>query len=173
MAAQAIMLAMVGVPGIYFHSLFGSRGWPAGVQQTGRSRTINRQKLQRSELESRLSDPDTRTWLVYNRYKRLLRARSGSPAFHPFGGQRVLRLSPAVFAIERTSPDEADRVSCVHNVTDQGQQVSLDADLFGIQGRADWRLRDLIGDKIVHSGDCTDIEIAPYQTLWLVDDLVN
>jgi len=32
LAAQAIMLALVGVPGLYFHSLFGSRGWPDGVR---------------------------------------------------------------------------------------------------------------------------------------------
>ncbi len=29
--AHAIMLALSGMPGIYFHSLFGSRGWPEGV----------------------------------------------------------------------------------------------------------------------------------------------
>ena len=45
MTAQAIMLALVGVPGIYFHSLFGSRGWREGVDLTGRNRTINRQKF--------------------------------------------------------------------------------------------------------------------------------
>ncbi|GAB4543417.1 MAG: hypothetical protein Fur002_15350 [Anaerolineales bacterium] len=29
MSAQAIMLSLIGMPGIYFHSLFGSRGWMA------------------------------------------------------------------------------------------------------------------------------------------------
>ena len=29
-AAHAIMFSLAGVPGIYFHSLFGSRGWPKG-----------------------------------------------------------------------------------------------------------------------------------------------
>jgi sucrose phosphorylase len=42
--SQAIMLAMVGVPGIYLHSLFGSRNYAAGVAETGRNRTINREK---------------------------------------------------------------------------------------------------------------------------------
>ncbi len=31
-AAHAIQLALPGVPGIYFHSLFGSRSWPEGVR---------------------------------------------------------------------------------------------------------------------------------------------
>ena len=50
MAAQAIMLSLAGVPGIYFHSLFGSRGWLEGVKETGRNRTINRQKCDRGDV---------------------------------------------------------------------------------------------------------------------------
>ena len=34
LAAHAIMLSLRGVPALYFHSLFGSRGWLEGVQQT-------------------------------------------------------------------------------------------------------------------------------------------
>lgn len=43
MATQAIMLTLRGMPGIYFHSLFGSRSWLTGVRATHRNRTINRQ----------------------------------------------------------------------------------------------------------------------------------
>ena len=32
LTSQAIMLAMRGVPGIYFHSLFGSQSWFEGVE---------------------------------------------------------------------------------------------------------------------------------------------
>ena len=34
---------MAGVPAIYFHSLFGSRGDSAAVRRTGSLRSINRQ----------------------------------------------------------------------------------------------------------------------------------
>ena len=54
--AHAILLAFMGVPAIYFHSLFGSQGWLEGVKQTGKSRSINREKLQRDELERELGD---------------------------------------------------------------------------------------------------------------------
>ncbi|MEP7291918.1 MAG: sugar phosphorylase, partial [Chloroflexota bacterium] len=54
--SQAIMLAMVGVPGIYLHSLFGSRNFREGVQMTGRNRTINREKLNADDLLDQLSD---------------------------------------------------------------------------------------------------------------------
>ena len=42
--AHAILLALAGMPGIYLHSLFGSRGWPEGVALTGRNRTVNSRK---------------------------------------------------------------------------------------------------------------------------------
>ena len=44
--SQAIGLCLAGVPGIYFHSLFGSRNYIEGVRETGRFRSINREKLQ-------------------------------------------------------------------------------------------------------------------------------
>ncbi len=53
LAAQAIMLSLRGVPGIYFHSLFGSRGWPEGVAETGRARTVNREKLSLAPVGTR------------------------------------------------------------------------------------------------------------------------
>ena len=52
LASQAILLSLAGVPGIYVHSLFGSRNWHEGVAQTGRNRTINRRKFERRELEA-------------------------------------------------------------------------------------------------------------------------
>lgn len=44
-AAHAILLTLAGLPGIYFHSMFGSRSWFEGVRQNGHKRAINRQKL--------------------------------------------------------------------------------------------------------------------------------
>src|SRR5690606_37390874 len=42
LASQAIMLAMKGVPGVYFHSLVGTQNHTAGVDQSGIARRINR-----------------------------------------------------------------------------------------------------------------------------------
>ncbi|MEZ4831666.1 MAG: hypothetical protein R2873_06610 [Caldilineaceae bacterium] len=40
------------MPGIYFHSLFGSRNWRAGVEESERYRTINRQQLDAATLDA-------------------------------------------------------------------------------------------------------------------------
>lgn len=125
MAAQAILLSLRGVPGIYFHSLFGSRNWAEGVQITGRKRTINRQKLEWAALEQELADPHGLRAQVFERYRRLLAQRAASPAFHPHGGQEILDAGPGVFALRRWSPDGRHRQVCLHNVTARPQVVSL------------------------------------------------
>ena len=116
-AAQAIMLSLLGVPGVYFHSLFGSRGWIEGVKQAGRNRTINREKLQLDELQNELSDENSLRAKVFTKYCQLLKTRSSSPAFHPHGTQKIIDLHPSVFAVERISPDGKSRMLCLHNVS--------------------------------------------------------
>lgn len=123
MAAQAIMMALQGVPGIYFHSLFGSRGWPEGVQQTGSRRAINRQKLLRAALEADLTEPSSLRSRVFGEFTALMRRRAGSPAFHPQGAQKVMDAGGGVFALQRTSPDGKQAVLCLHNVTARPQSA--------------------------------------------------
>jgi len=118
-AAQAIMLSIIGVPGIYVHSLFGSRGWTEGVKQTGRNRTINREKLQFDALQNQLADDNSLRSKVFSKYSELLKARSNSPAFDPHGTQQIIDLHPSVFAIERISPDRHTRALCLHNVSQE------------------------------------------------------
>lgn len=156
MAAQAIMLSLVGVPGIYFHSLFGSRGWPEGVRQMGHHRAINREKLELVTLERELADASSRRRKVFARYAQLLRARAAHPAFDPFGEMRVLDVGRAVFAILR-----GDRVLCLHNVSDQPCMVSLSSGQLDPGGR--WV--DLLSGQPVDL--LPTLGLSPYQTLWL------
>lgn len=154
MAAQAVMLSLVGVPGIYFHSLFGSRGWLDGVKQTGRSRTINRQKCDFDTLQNELADPASLRSQVFSRYRGLLSARRNSPAFHPHGGQGVLDLHGSVFALERTSPDGMSRVLCLHNVS--ADTIMLDAPF---ESAKDLLAGNTVGGK--------SLSLKPYQMLWV------
>jgi sucrose phosphorylase len=167
LTAQAIMLALRGVPGIYFHSLFGSRGWPAGVAKTGRARTINRQKLRRADLERALSTPGTLRHLVYNGYRQLLEVRRRHPAFHPLAEQDVLFENRAVFALRRRSQDGSSMVLCLHNVSGEKQLISLSADVFG--GRSPSSLVDLLGGPFVQPAGEQQIaiELPAYDRAWL------
>ncbi len=120
LASQAIMLSLRGVPGIYFHSLFGSQNWEEGAAKLGHNRAINRQKLQLAALETELTAGIRK--LVYDGYCQLLARRKASPAFNPYGEQKILDLHPAIFAVQREFAGE--RALCLHNVSEEA--VKLD-----------------------------------------------
>jgi len=164
LVSQAIMLALIGVPGIYFHSLFGSRGWPEGVRLTGHNRTINRQKLERAALETELDDPAHLRQRVFRGYAAMLRARKAHPAFSPTGEQQVLDCGETVFGLERFDPQSAERVFCLHNVSDLPQ--TLPASRLIQNAAALPELVDLIANQRYSSSDKA-ISLAPYQVLWL------
>jgi glycosidase len=148
-AAHAIMFSLAGVPGIYFHSLFGSRSWLEGVTQLGYHRAINRQKLDRAQVEGDLRDPTSLRARVFQRMKHLLQVRSGTAAFDPHGAQRVIELNQAVFAVERGS------VLCLHNVTALVQRVILEPK---------WQhARDLLTTRRA----AHELTLNPYEVMWL------
>ena len=165
MTAQAIMLALVGVPGIYFHSLFGSRGWREGVDLTGRNRSINRQKFDLPAFESELTDEASLRHHVFSRYTQLLRARNASSAFHPHGGQRVLECGEATFALLRLSPDGTRLVLCLHNISNQPQRVKVH--LQDVFDSSSGRLVDLMTNTRMEDSLNGKLTLQPYQALWL------
>jgi len=154
LAAQAIMLSLLGVPGIYFHSLFSSRGWLEGVKQTGRNRTINREKCNFEKLQNELADENSLRAKVFARYRELLLARSSSPSFHPHGIQKILDFHPSVFAIERISPDGKSRALCLHNVS--AQEITFTTDYNSVT--------DLFTDQPLK---VSKITLEPYQIMWV------
>jgi glycosidase len=165
LVAHAIMLAFAGLPGIYFHSLFGSRGWLEGIRQTGRNRTINRQKLTLAELENALTKPNSLRTRVFRGLSRLLKARASSSAFNPYGEQRVLEFNSSVFSLLRFSPNKSERVLCLHNITADPQVVEIQN--HELVGPGLHPLRDLIGHQEFKSGRKLTLKLSPYQSLWL------
>jgi sucrose phosphorylase len=165
MAAQSIMLCLAGVPGIYFHSLFGSRGWPEGVQLTGRNRTINRQKLERLTLGRELQLPESRRSQVFKRFSKMLKVRAARPAFHPTGGQHIIDCGEAVFALLRLSPGSNRRVLCLHNITKQVQTVDLDWQALFEQPST--TLVDLLTNQSFNLIPGDPWTMQPYQVNWL------
>lgn len=162
LASQAVMLAMVGVPGIYFPSLFGARNDLEGVAATGRARTINRRKVMADELRERVADPASLSAQVLAGYQRLLAARTTEPAFHPLGRQRVLYLDDRVVALGRAAPDENARVLALHNLSADPVPLVIPTE------SAVWA--DLLdGDRVYHAGPdgLLNVLLAPYQSAWL------
>ncbi|MCB0177125.1 MAG: sugar phosphorylase [Anaerolineae bacterium] len=163
-ASQAIMLALAGVPGIYVHSLFGSSNDYAGMAETGRARTINRQKWLRGELEAVLANPASRSYQVFQRYVQLLKTRASSPSFHPNGSQQIINGNPAFFNLMRTSLDGQERVLCLHNVTDHAQYLEVDlSHLLQSDSASDL----FTGRMVILEGGVLRMTIEPYGVRWL------
>jgi glycosidase len=162
-AAHAIQLALLGVPGIYFHSLFGSRGWPEGVRLSGRSRSINRQKLTLAELEFDLNDPSALRSQVFKGIAQLLRARASHAAFQPYGKQSVLDCGEQVFGLLRGASDANGQVLCLQNVSPQPALVNLPGELVSRSGMA----TDLLSGEKSSFEIGQNLRLEPYQTLWL------
>ncbi len=159
MAAQAIMLALPGLPGLYFHSLFGSRGWRQGVQETGHPRSINRQKFLLPGFERDLRDSTSLRHAVFHHTRQLLRTRGSSAAFDPYGTHECLDLGGAIWALLRNAPQPAESVLCLQNVTAQPQTISLHE--AALPGQVDL----LSGDRFAPR---QGVHFSPYQTRWLV-----
>ena len=161
LASQAIQLAFVGVPGIYVHSLLGSRNWSEGVTQSGALRTINREKLWCDAVDDALDDPGSLRSYVFYAYRDLIVRRASERAFHPNGAQQVLSLHPATFALLRTSPDGAEHIVALTNVSDE----PITVDLAGVPLEGVRAYRDaLTGQKVVPVAPLT---LEPYQVAWL------
>ncbi len=163
LCAQAIMLALRGVPGIYLSSLVGARNDRAAADVSGIKRRINRAKHSLSELEGEMNDGNSRAARVFDRYTKLLQIRRAHGAFHPRAAQQILRLDRRVFALLRTALDGAERIMCLHNVSGDFVPVSL--------GHGLWAdLNAPPGTPPIHAE--REVVLRPYQILWArqVDD---
>jgi len=157
--AQAIMLSLQGLPGIYFHSLVGSRGDREGAEGSGRLRSINRQKLDRGALEAELADRRSLRGRIFRGFTHLLKVRRSHPGFSPEAGQQVLDLGPGVFGLLRQDPRSSRRVLCVHEVAGRAAAWSLQATVGDVSRGFDLLRRGQVELDGVH--------LAPYQARWI------
>jgi len=167
LASQAIMLSLAGVPGIYIHSLFGSRNCISCVNDTGRARSINREKFDFDELRTRLDDHNNIHTKVFLGYKELLKIRRNQAAFHPGAPQQVLESNQQVFTILRSDLNQKTHILCLVNISPEHQDVMIDLISLGIQ-KVD-SLLDLLDDKsyISDKGKIT-LVMEGFQVMWLL-----
>ena len=156
LASQSIQYVLPGVPASYIHSLLGSRNWLEGVQQTGRARTINREKLEVDKVVSELNDPDSFRAKIFYPYSNMIKIRKRQPAFHPNSPFEILEIDSKVFGIKRYSPDQT--IYALTNISADEVPVSLTGYKVSNQ------MNDLItGDQV----NTASFSLKPYQYLWL------
>jgi sucrose phosphorylase len=157
LASQAIQYALPGVPATYIHSLLGSRNWTAGVAQTGRARTVNREKLRAEEVVQELGNPNSFRSRVFYAYIDLIKTRKNQPAFHPNAEFEIFDIDPRVFAIKRSCPEQT--LYALTNIsTSEASAAIPEIDAGG-------RMTDLLSGQSFAAGN---IRLRPYQYLWLI-----
>lgn len=161
--SQAVMLAMAGIPGVYFHSIVGEHNWMEGPEREGGvNRDINRRRLSWRQSEELLDDPDGESGWIANVYASMLRARRSCSAFHPDAPQVILKTLGKVFVIRRESLDGERTVLCVFNFSEK--HLPLDRDWVIAQlGRQP--SRDLLKKK--RGITDADWRLGGYECAWL------
>jgi len=163
LVAQGIMLVLRGVPGIYFHSLFGSRGDRAGAEATGIFRRINREKLTLEAIEKELVDPGSLRAQVFRGFRRMLHLRRSEPAFSPGATQTIIDAGEHCFALLRSKADS--RVLCLFNVTASPRAIAMS--LSGLpSGTKAVNLLQPDHEILFADGE-TKITLPPYGCAWL------
>ena len=159
LASQAVMLAMPGVPAIYFNSLVGTQNDYQGVETSGINRRINRHKYELAELTSELQQEGSLAQRIYQGYRQLLAARR-HPAFHP----------EATITLHNGVPDE---VLAFTRISRNGTQELLVAVNFGAEA-VDLSTTDMMkvpGENqytdLLTGEQCNSIVIPAGGFLWL------
>lgn len=149
MASQAILLSVIGVPGIYIHSLIGSTNDIKGMKESGINRRINREKLEKTQLFDELDHTDSIRRQVLEAYKHLLNIRKSHSAFSPVSGQQVIFVDKRLFTIRRENAKET--IDVMINLTQESYVAK------GCRGT------NLVTGKVLD-----DLyEVQAYEVVWL------
>lgn len=152
-ASQAIAMSLPGVMATYIHSLLGSHNYIEGLKQTGRNRTINREKLNITKINQALEDASSFRSLIFTNYIKLLKIRREQKAFSPTSSFEILDISSDLFCIKRTSKTQT--IYAITNISDKDITFDL-----GINTT----LKDIISKQEIAG---SAINLSPYEILWL------
>ena len=165
LCSQTIMMALEGIPAFYIHSFLATSNDYAGVERTGRNRSINRHCWDYQELESKLKNPKSTQSIVMREMSRLIQIRRRQPAFHPNATQYTLHpMNKSLFAFWRQSINRDQSIFCINNLSDRPQKLNLsDINLICIDP---WQ--DLLSGQIIE--DISDsFMLQPYQCAWITN----
>lgn len=162
-AAHAIMLSLVGVPGIYLHSILGSINCAAGINLSEPNSSNTREHLDKAALDDELATTGSRRSRILRSLTHLLSVRASTASFDPYGQQKIIKGIPTTLIIQRKARESRRTILCLINVTNQITHISLPwRSLLG----TDRKVTDLVsgGQCLLHG---LGILLQPYQVRWL------
>ena len=138
---QSVMLCMPGVPGVYYHSILGSRNDRKAAIDSGIHRRINRKKLEFGSLNQKLKFKESFEYQVYSPYSAMLKVRRSESLFNPYV-KAEYEVRNGAFEIRRKQ--NGKNLVCLHNFTSSPIEVDPIQEnvevLFNSQMNAAWKL---------------------------------
>ena len=164
-ASRIISLVLKGVPGIYLHSLIGTRNDIEAVLATDSKRDINRAVIDGEAINEALRDPFSKVSRINRELGRLITIRTQKRAFHPYGGQKILDIAPEIFALLRTSPDNLEKILVLINVSSKACRLEIPLSKLDSE-ETHWY--DIVSGVEWMSDEGTlYINMYPYDIIWL------
>jgi sucrose phosphorylase len=164
-ASRIIALVLQGVPGIYLHSMIGTKNDIEAVLRTNSKRDINRTVISYKAINKALEDPLSKISRINRELGRLITIRTKQRAFHPNGEQHILMLSPDVFAVLRISPNRNQCILTLTNVTNKVCHLKVSLSEVGNE-ETYWY--DLVsGMEWMAENKKLYVNMQPYDVIWL------
>jgi glycosidase len=165
LASRSIALVLQGVPGLYAHGVIGSPNNHDLVKETKVRRDVNRAVIHVQGLMEEAKDPGSKISRLARQWPKLSLTRTGQRAFHPHGDQKVLMLSPQVFSVLRTSPEEDEHILTMTNVANKKIDLEISLSEVGVKATQWFDLVNEIEYRAVSGKLSVDLE--PYDVVWL------
>jgi sucrose phosphorylase len=164
LAARNISMILQGVPGAYLLGLIGKRNDVEAALATKSKRAINRTVLDYELLVRSYEDPENKLYRI-RELGGLVLIRQQHRAFHPNAPQKILMVSPNIFAVLRESPEGDEHILALTNVANRVCEIEVPLHEVGIQ---DSHWYDLIrGSEWSADDKKLRIRLEPYDVLWL------
>ena len=164
-ASRSIALVLQGIPAIYAHGTIGTPNDYNSVEKSQQNRDINRGVIDSMSLALDFKDPNSKLSLLRFYASKLYHTRTKNRAFHPHGKQQVLMISPDVFTVLRTSPENDQHILTMTNVSNRVCHIEIPLDELKIEDK-NWF--DLILEKEWSvTGKKLLLELQPYDVIWL------
>jgi len=113
-----------------------------------------------------MTHPKSKKYRINQDLGKMIQAPTNHRAFHPSGPQKILSLSPGVFALMRTSPEGDRSVVTLTNVTKFERRAEIPLEEAN-RYKGHWQ--DLLSEKgFSPKKERLSITLQSYDVLWLV-----
>jgi sucrose phosphorylase len=161
LCAHAIMLGLEGIPGIYMHSLLGTRNDYERLERTGQQ-----PRHQPAPVGSTRSSGAARGPRQYPRPGLhrascdLLAMRQRQAAFHPNATQFTLHLGNQLFGFWRQSADRRQSIFCISNISPSRRHCSCATSTSSRRSSGPT-------SSVARTATSPFMQLEPYRTVWI------